>query len=68
VSFAVVGIRYYAALSCSDRTAEWGCDVHALAGVRALYFPVGPQLAPKGARVEAVSSEEKPFRTRLDGL
>ncbi len=67
-SLGIRAIYYYAALSGSDRTAEWGCDVHAQAGVRALYFPVGPQLAPKGAWVRAISSEEKTFLMRLDGL
>jgi len=68
VTLAVRDIYYYAALNGSEWMAEWACDVHAPVCLCALYFPVGPQLAPKGALGRSGSSEEKPFRMRLDGL
>jgi hypothetical protein len=46
---AVHKIYYYAPLSSSEWMAEWVCEVHAPVCLCALYFPVGPQLVPKGA-------------------
>jgi hypothetical protein len=46
---AVGEIYYYAPLNGSEVMAEWVCEVHAPVCLCALYFPVGPQLVPKGA-------------------